>query len=319
MPTYRKLVLRAGVAAGVSALALGGTVASYAAPAPSGAAAGSAAKPAASSGVVPPTTAPHRGVVAGLRTGPTISIGNPSSLHAFRVLHAQLRSTVTGQPAGATPATIHENVGTSFDADTVGSQATQSVSTKIKPADPNTTLYTPTMYPSGGSCIEMSTAYFHTSQVVAAWDWCKAITFVADVKIDKSFMRTYTHHHNYSTQILQTDAASNTWTSYLYNYKTKAWEKFFRQNGTSQVGLDEGWDIYELYSTLDPNGQSYACADLEGKRVEAKGIKVGVDGHLVRATPARAGNDYDVPLSDFHCSSLTYSMISAYSHWEAIG
>ena len=31
----------------------------------------------------------------------------------------------------------------------------------------------------------MTTAYFFGSQVVAAWDWCEAIRFVAQVPIDK--------------------------------------------------------------------------------------------------------------------------------------
>ena len=55
-------------------------------------------------------------------------------------------------PARGPPATIHEYVGTSFDnlADFKGSQATQSVSTRIQPADGGTTLYMPTMYPNGG-------------------------------------------------------------------------------------------------------------------------------------------------------------------------
>jgi len=60
---------------------------------------------------------------------------------------------------------------------------------------------------------------------------------------------------------------------------------------TAQLAGIQGWDVYELYSELDLNGQSYARADLEGKRVEARGIKVGVGGQLVRPTrptPARS-------------------------------
>jgi hypothetical protein len=323
MPTFRNLALGLGAALAAASLTVAGTAATYA----------SQARPdsttTTSHGVVPDPNAPHVGNVAGLQTGPDISIRNPHSVHAFRVLHASmLRTAASGRTSGKTaptgrPQTIHEYVGTSFDTDTMGSQASQSVSTKIKPGNPGTTLYTPTMYPSGGSsagsCIEMSTAYFYSSQVVAAWDWCKAITFVAQVTIDKSFMKTYTKHHYYSTQIKQTDAASNTWTSYLYNYKKGTWEKFFSQSGTSQVGLAEGWDIYELYSELKGDGQSYACDDLQGKRVAAKGIKVGVDGTWVTADPSHAAHDYDVPLSEFHCDSLTYNMITPYSHWKAIG
>ncbi len=310
MPTPRRIALITAAALAVATVTISAGSASF-----GSSARPDQASPSRSSGVTPLPDAPHVGHVKGAQYGPDIPIDNPHAVHAFKALHQQMR----GQISGTRPAVIHEYVGTSFDESTSGAQATQSVSTKIKPADPNTTLYTPTMYPSGGSCIEVSTAYFHTSQVVAAWDWCKAITFVAQVTIDKSFMQTYTLHRNYSVQIVQTDPSNNTWTAYLYNYKASDWESFFSQNGTSQVGLAEGWDIYELYSNLDSQGVSYACADLEGRRVEARHIMVGVDGSLVRATPTNAGHDYDVPLADFHCPSLVYNMIRQYSHWKAIG
>lgn len=314
MPTYRKLTVGVGVLLAAMSLTIAGTVASSAAPSERVAASGS-------SSVIPNATAPHVGHVAGVQYGPHISLNNHQSVHAFKTLHNQMLGT--GHTSKADIDTIHEYVGTSFNQSTVGSQATQSVSTKIH-AGPNTpALYTPTMYPSGGStpgsCIEISTAYLPGSDAVAAWDWCHAITFVAQKTINKSFMKTYTKKKNYSVQILQTKASNNTWTAYLYNYKTDKWESFYSQSGTSQVGNAEGWDIYELYSEIKGDGQSYACDDLAGKRVEAQGIKVGVDGSLVTADPTNAGDDYDVPLSDFDCDSLTYHMITPFSHWKAKG
>lgn len=313
MPSHRKMMLLTVAAASAVALACSGAAVASSAPthtAPSHPVSSSAPNP----------NAPHVGFVAGVQRGTNISVRNPASVHAFRQLHAQMLGTVNK----AQPQTIHEYVGSSFTnmSNSMGSQATQSVSTKIKPADPGTTLYTPTMYPSGGtagSCIEMSTAYFHTSQVVAAWDWCKAINFVAQVTINKQFMHTYTQHKNYTTQIVQTNASKNTWTSYLYNYKTKQWQQFFQQSGTGQTGLSDGWDLYELYSNLQSNGQSYACADLQGKRVEAQNIMVDNGGTWASADPSNAGHEYDVPLSAFDCSSLTYNMITQYSHWKAVG
>ena len=312
MPTFRKLFVAAGLTLGTASLTLVGPAASLASPTSTA----SATPVAHVTGAVPDANAPHAGDVAGVRHGSDVSINNPTSVQAFKTLHDQMRGQSTD---GVGPDTIHEYVGTSFDPSTVGSQATQSVSPKIEPANPGTTLYTPTMYPSGGSCIEISTAYFHDEQVVAAWDWCHAITFVAEKPIDKSFMKTYTKNKNYSVQILQTDKSSNTWTSYLYNYKTDKWEKFYSQSGTSQVGLGAGWDIYELYSELKGDGTSYACDDLKNKRVEAQGIMVGVDGKLVPADPSNAGHDYDVPLSEFHCPSLSYQMVHQYDHWKAKG
>jgi hypothetical protein len=267
----------------------------------------------------PNPNAPHVGAVAGVQTGPGISANNPVSRRAFLELHQRMLGIDLGAPS--TPSVIHEYVGTSFDniADSQGSQATQSVSTRIKPADPNTTLYTPTMFPSGGSCVEVSTAYFHTSQVVAAWDWCVQIRFVAQITIDTAFMQTYTQDRNYSTQIVMTDKPTNEWSSYLYNYKTGQWELLFKQHGTSQVGLAEGWDLYELYSNLGPKGHSYACADLRNKRIESQDIQVRIGSTWFVADPAHAGNDYDVPIEDFHCRSLHYQMITQFSHWKAKG
>lgn len=314
MASHRNIALGSAAVLAVAALTLAGSSLGYAA---SPTHTTTAAHPQVSGG--PNPYAPHVAThVVGAQYGTHLSIDNPSSLHAFKVLHQQLLGHQSRQPD-----TIHEYVGTSFDSSDMGSQATQSVSTKIKPRDPGTTLYTPTMYPSGGSsagsCIEISTAYFHTSQVVAAWDWCQAITFVAEAKIDASFMKTYTSHQNYTVQIVQTDSSNNTWTAYLYNYKTAKWDTFYSQSGTSQVGLSDGWDLYELYSNINPKGHSYACRDLRNKRVEAKKILVDVGGTFVRANPSNAGHEYDVPLSAFQCPSLTYNMIKDYSHWKAIG
>jgi hypothetical protein len=312
MRTYRNLALSAGAAIASASLMLAGAVASTAAQP------GTSDRAPASGSVVPSSTAPHSGHVAGVQYGPGISANSHAAVHAFRVLHKGLFATGK-QQAGPALDTIHVNVGSSFNTDTVGSQASQSVSTKIH-AGPNTpVLYTPTMYPSGGSCIEMSTAYFPDQNIVAAWDWCQAITFVAQVNINKKFKKTYTKKGFYSTQILQTDKATNTWTSYLYNYKLDKWETFYSQHGTSQVGLAAGWDIYEIYSELKGDGQSYACDDLRGKTIEAKGIKVGVDGTLVKADPSNSGHIYDHPLSDFHCDDMTYDIVKPYSHWVVTG
>jgi hypothetical protein len=312
MPTTRSLTVVVAVLLGTASLFVAGAAAGYASPAAvTGSGGGSPHGP--------NPNAPHGGVVRGVQTGPHISANNPASRRAFLELHQQMLGIDLGAPA--TPNTIHEYVGTSFDniADSQGSQATQSVSTKIKPADPGTTLYTPTMFPSGGSCVEVSTAYFHTSQVVAAWDWCVQIRFVAQVTIDASFMSTYTQDKNYSTQIVMTDKPTNEWSSYLYNYTTAQWDLLFKQHGTSEVGLQEGWDLYELYSNLKPNGQSYACIDLRRKRIESQNIQVRIGSTWFAADPAHAGDDYDVPLSEFHCKSLRYHMITQFSHWKANG
>jgi hypothetical protein len=322
MTTNRKVVRRlAGALAAVS-VTVAGTAASDAAPAvPAAPASTLLGSPDTSA--YPDPDAPHVGHVKGVRYGSDLQIDNPASLHAFRVLHRHL--IADGTAAGAHGIDrVHPSKGTSFDATTLGSQATQSVSLRIRPALDSTTLYTPTMNPSGGrsdgSCVEMSTAYFHTAQVVAAWDWCVAISFVAEVDIDKSFMKTYTRKHSYSTQIVQTNASRNTWTSFLYNYRKGTWELFFRQHGSSWLPDDyQGWNVYEVWSELDDQGQSNACSDLEGKRIEARNILVGVDGKLVPANDSNAGQSYDTDDVFFYCDSFSYKMIRPLSHWRSIG
>src|SRR5262249_4140570 len=160
--------------------------------------------------------APRGGMVRGLQTGRHIPVNTRANRHRFLALHREM-----GHASRAKTATsIHEYVGASFDdlARFNGAQATQSVSTGIHVGTSGTTLYMPTLYPND-ACIEVTTAYFFGSRAVAAWDWCKAITFVAQVTINKSFVDTYTMNGNYTTQIVRTKASTNQWTAYLYDYK----------------------------------------------------------------------------------------------------
>jgi len=297
----------------VTALIVGTISTSFAWPAHSGA---GRAHRAAVRG--PSPSAPRGGMVHGLQTGRHISVNTAANTRRFLTLHRQMRNAFHGKTGSV--ATLHEYVGTSFDdlAGFNGAQATQSVSTKIHVGNAGTTLYMPTMYPND-ACIEVTTAYFFGSRAVAAWDWCKAIRFVAQVTINKRFVTTYTVNNNYTTQIVRTNPSTNEWTAYLYNYKTASWDTLFKQSGTGQTGLAEGRDIYELYSEQMSNGQSYACVDLKRKRVESQNIQVQIGSTWNVADPAHAGDDYDVPLANFHCNSLHYHMLTQFSHWKAKG
>ena len=165
----------------------------------------------------------------------------------------------------------------------------------------------------------MATTYFNNRRIVGAWDWCHAINFAAEVNINRRFLQSYTQNQNYSTQIVKTNPTTNEWTAYIYNYTTATWQTLYVQSGTGQTGLQVGWDLYELYSGLKPNGQSYACDDLFGKRNESQDIQMLLGSNWVLADPTNAGDDYDVPLSEFHCDSLQYQMITDFSHWKAMG
>ncbi|MGA8113776.1 MAG: hypothetical protein WCA46_08955 [Actinocatenispora sp.] len=239
---------------------------------------------------------------------------------SFRALHDSLANP--GHAAPSLADSIHPAQGTSFTAlaGSGGATATQSVSPSLTVNEGSTTIYTPTLYPAGGSCIEVTTAYWSGQRSVAAWDWCNNINFQAFVTIDSNFLATYGNGNNaYSVDIEQTDAGSNTWTAWLYNYQAGSWQQFYQSAGSSQAGTS-GWDVYELYSSTDPStGNSFACADMAGQTFEASGIQVRINGSWQAAGSGNAGTGYDQPHSAFECPDMTYGMVNNYDHWRAVG
>lgn len=265
-------------------------------------------------GDLPDVRAPYVGTVSGARPADA-AMRDSAAARAFK----QLRSTSAGAVGPAYPGgppDLHMFTGTSFNCCSVGAQATHSVSTAIKPTDPNTYVYAPTILPSGGSCIEVTTAYSYYRQVVWAWDWCQSQDVAQTVTIDAAFMQTYTKYGKYSVRIMRTNAASNTWTAYLYNYVNGAWQKFYSQSGTPTY--DAGWDIYEIYTDYAPDGTTYACGDLAKKHFEAKAIKQRV-GRKWLLADASNSSDMGTALSSFDCPNLTYTMVTPNSHWKATG
>lgn len=217
---------------------------------------------------------------------------------------------------------IHPAQGTSFKtmSGADGSCAAQSVSTQLTVQDGGTTIYTPTMYPPGGSCVELVTVYTQSVRSVSAWDWCHSVSFAASVSINSSFLSTYTDGSGaYTGRVIRTSAASNTWSAALYNYATGQWDTLFTQSGTNQSGRTDGWDIEELYSTIAPSGQAYSCADMTGLTFESSDISVRNNGVWSAASSANSDTHYDSPSGDFSCSDRSYQMISAYDHWKAVG
>ena len=217
---------------------------------------------------------------------------------------------------------IHPAQGTSFKSmsGADGSCAAQSVSTQLTVQDGYTTIYTPTMYPPGGSCVELVTVYTQSVRSVSAWDWCQSVDFAASVPIDGSFLSTYTNGSGaYTGRVIRTSQAANTWSASLYNYSTGQWDTLFTQSGTNQSGRTDGWDIEELYSTVGSSGQAYSCTDMAGVTFESSDISVRDDGVWSAASPANSDTHYDQPDSAFHCSDRSYQMISAYDHWKVVG
>jgi hypothetical protein len=231
-----------------------------------------------------------------------------------------------GAGAGSTAVrplvSIHPAQGTAFKSQSGadGSCATQSVSTQLTVRNSATTIYTPTMYPPGGSCVELVTVYTTSVRSVSAWDWCRSVSFAASVPINSSFLSTYTNGSGaYTGRVVRTSAASNTWTAALYNYAAGRWDTLFTQSGTNQSGRTDGWDIEELYSATGSSGRAYSCDDMAGLTFESSNISVRNNGTWSVATSANSDTHYDQPNSAFYCPTRSYQMLSTYDHWKAVG
>lgn len=316
MERTKKRLVRAGLLAGVAALAVAGAMwPADASPTPT------APSAAAQAGL--DFNAPLGDEVAGVRRGAQVPNNAPADIARFRAAHeAMLGSHHSNRAAKPGASTIHPAQGTALlDTDGAdGASATQSIAPDLAVKDPGSTVYVPTLYPPGGSCIEVSTRYVKGAKEVAAWDWCGSINFAASVPIDQNFVAKYTKADNaYRVQVVQTDSSANTWTASLYNYQTNAWDKLFSSSGSTQAG-NGGWDIYELYSEIDTSsGRSYVCGDLNGKSFEASDIKVRNGSGWTAANSDNADTHYDQPAENFKCPSLQYQMVNDYDHWQATG
>ncbi|MGH4031168.1 hypothetical protein ACQB60_19780 [Actinomycetota bacterium Odt1-20B] len=218
---------------------------------------------------------------------------------------------------------IHPAQGTAFlqRAGNDGGCATQSVSTRVNVTEGSTTIYTPTLYPAGGSCIELVTVYVRGRASVSAWDWCEAINFQASVPIDEGFLKRYTDGSTspaYSGRVVRTDASTGTWTAELYNHETGRWDELYTKGGVTQGRMD-GWDIYELYSSTNSQGRAYSCAAMAGQVFESRDISVRNGGTWAAAAPANSNTGYDQPDAAFKCPERTYQMLNQYDHWKAVG
>ena len=279
-----------------------------------------AATPAAASQSTPALASPTAPVshadVAGVHRGATVRQQTASQLGSFRASHANL----LGQRAAAVSPrdTIHPAQGTAFinEGNDQGAFADQSVTPAVHPPDSGTTIYTPTMYPAGGSCVEVTTVYTVNTQAVEAWDWCNHIDFEASVNIDSAFLSKYGNGGGiYSVEIVQTNSGNNTWTAYLYDYASSSWDTFYSSSGSTQAGTT-GWDVNELYSNVASNGQSYACADMAGQTFSASGIQVDLGGTWTAAAPSNSNTEFDQPAANFDCPAMSYQMVHQYDHWQ---
>ncbi|MEU1161476.1 RICIN domain-containing protein [Streptomyces sp. NPDC005921] len=199
-----------------------------------------------------------------------------------------------------------------------GAQATHSVNLSA-PVTGDDTVYAPTLDPSNATCIEMTTIYSGGTVWVGAWDWCAASPgWGKYVVVNSAFLDTYTKKVNgrpsYSVQDVQTNATTNEWTSYLYNYDTHEWETFFKSADTGKLSnTGGGWDMMEVYTHYDPTtGEGQYCAETKGAVFQTTGLKyqTSYGGGWTAATEANSSVATTVKSSDLGCSDLSYAVLT---------
>ncbi|HWE88674.1 MAG TPA: hypothetical protein VG317_04335 [Pseudonocardiaceae bacterium] len=227
-------------------------------------------------------------------------------------------------PVATTDNTTHHfDSGIQLTAATTGMAAMQSITptgSELSASDQDSVL-SPTLYPAANSCIEVTTVANSDGYSVSPFDWCGypsgARGWQPGRKIDASFLSTYMTSSyglpSYWVQIRQTNPATNTWTAYLYNFQTKAWDSLYSSSGaTGKPGI-QGWDIAEFYSTSNPaTSTGYFCTETRGMAWESNDIMLLVNGKF---TWASASNSRQVPGGGANCP-LSYKVIATNSHWR---
>jgi hypothetical protein len=276
--------------------------------------------------------APIGGVVPGL-TGAQAATSVGAAADRFREVAADRTRRLTA--AGANPAlapaaaaaVLHTDWGVFMpQSRSTGLHATQSVVTGAgTTTHGGDYVYAPTALPAGGACMEMTTAYTPQGPKLWAWDWCGGRDNVGKVvNMDAAFLATYTTTVNgkpaYSEDIHQTNAAANTWTTYLFNYSTHVWDTFYTSSGTYDLPqFSFGWNMFEIYTSIDPaTGRGYYCTDLAGRAFESTGMQVLAGGVWTPVTTALTNPIGTIPSGNaFDCPPLTFQVTHPNDAWIA--
>jgi hypothetical protein len=266
----------------------------------------------------------HGGEVPGL-TGEAAQRSVGAAADNFRQVTLARVQKTTAQAAAA--ATLHTDWGINQPQSTsVGLKVNQSVLANQPATHGQDFVYAPTALPAGGACIEMTTAYTPSGAKLWAWDWCGGRDTVGKVvNIDSTFISTYTTTINgrpaYTEDIHKTSTTANTWTAFLFNYRTQVWDTFFTSTGAFDIPqFTFGWNMFEIYSNIDPaTGNGYYCADVNGKAFESTGAQVQQNGVWVPESPSlsRPTHSQIPPGSQYQCPSLKFAITHANDAWIA--
>ncbi|MEU5696193.1 carbohydrate-binding protein [Actinosynnema sp. NPDC020468] len=262
-----------------------------------------------------------RGEAARAATGPLVG-------EQFRELGEARHAVPGAKTSSITPWTgaLHVVWGSFPSVNSDGAQATHTINPGIHLSATNPdVVYAPTLDPSGKTCIEVTTFYWQGGNGVGAWDWCAASPGFAAVSwIDTTFVNTYTSQFQgvpaYTVQDVQTNATTNSWTAYLYNYTTSSWDALFTSADPGKLtNPGGGWDMFEVYTNYNSaTGQGHYCTETYGTQFHATNIKIKVGGTWSGLTTANSSvtPPGSVSSTSFGCNGLTFSLPTANSHWQ---
>lgn len=272
------------------------------------------AQPAAAHRTLAPSpNAPHRGTVAAARTPDhdpvrdrAVAALKKGRGTAFRAERAEPTHNWWG---------VFPRPGTHD-----GITATHTVDPSYRVSDADNFTYAPTTK-AQNSCMEVVTAYWNSGNEIWAWDWCGSGGPARTVAVDADFKAKYTQPAGaelaYSVQLVRDSASRNTWSSYLYNYRSAQWELLYRQSGRDQSGLDHGWDMFEIYASVNPStGTGYYCSEARDTVFDSSAIQLRHNGAWKPASPSDAPWTDEHPSGrDFLCPALRFVEAGADDHW----
>ncbi|WP_406503888.1 hypothetical protein [Streptomyces sp. NBC_00212] len=116
---------------------------------------------------------------------------------------------------------------------------------------------------------------------------------------------------------MRDSGSGNSWSSYLYNYQSAQWELLYRQAGQDQSGLDHGWDMFEIYASVNPStGTGYYCTEAHDTVFDSSAIELRHNGTWKPASPSDSPWTEENPSGqDFLCPQLNFIRAGADDHW----